>query len=500
MKQVFKKLFCVVLVGLIVIVFTGCDSTARDLAREAKNLSTYKIDATINDVDKSILATEHVEYVNNTDVVLNELWFNLYPAAFREDAKYKPYSVTNQSKAFDGEVSYGDIKIQRVILSGREIKYEIGGIDNNILKIGLDVALYPESRVSVEISFLVLLANCNLRLGYFGDNINIGNWYPVVCVYENGGFVECPYYSNGDPFYSDMANYDVSVRYNASYQLATTGSVLNMTQEGEFNTAQIKAQCVRDFAMVLSNRFEIVSEMVGDTLVQYYGYQGEDNSRYLTVAVQALTAFNEMFGKYPYRVLNVAKTPFLHGGMEYPNLVFISDSIKEVDYFETVIVHEIAHQWWYGVVGNNEINDAWLDEALAEYSTILFYEKFPEYNKTTAEQISQNVESYILYEDVVNSIGGHLNTAMNLSLDQYSNEYEYVYMVYVKGVIMYQTLRESIGTEKFLKGLANYYCSAKYKMAKTDDLIDGFERATGTDLKGFFDGWLNGKVNIIKAK
>jgi len=500
MKSFFKKWLCLTLVGVVMFALVGCDNSSVELAKKAKNLSTYSIDVVLNEADKSLLATERLEYVNNTDVVLNELWFNLYPVAFREDAKYKPYSATNANIVFDGEASFGDIKLQRVVVSGRETAYEIGGMDNNILKVQLDSELYPESKVTVEIGFVVLLANCNLRLGYFGDNINLGNWYPVVCVYENGGFVECPYYSNGDPFYSDIANYKINIKYGSNYTLATTGEIKSELQDEDMKTAQIEAICVRDFAMVLSKKFEVVSELVGDTLVQYFGYNGEDNSRYLQTAIKALTAFNEMYGKYPYKILSVVKTPFLHGGMEYPNIVFISDSIQEEDYFETVIVHEIAHQWWYGLVGNNEIADAWLDEALAEYSTILFYEKYPEYNKTTAEQVAQNVESYTLYEDVVNSIGGNLHTAMNLALDQYSNEYEYVYMVYVKGVIMYQTLRESIGTEKFVKGLSNYYRNTKYKMAKADDLINGFEQATGTDLAGFFDGWLNGKVNIVKVK
>lgn len=500
MKKVFKMILVFTLLISIVFSLSACEKSDKIVEKNSKNLSSYEIVATFNDDAKSLTCTETVHYVNNTDVTLNEIWFNLTPTAFSEDATIKPVSNVNIAKAYPNGISYGDLKILKVILEGKETKYEISGLDNNVLKIPLECDLYPEGKIKIEIAFLVTLPNSTLRFGYYNNNINLGNFYPVLCVYENGGFIECPYYSNGDPFYTDMANYTVTVTYPANLTLVSTGNLQNSSQNENLKTDRYNALSVRDFAMVLSSDFKSATKQVGNTTVKYYGYSTDENiDECLNTSALALTTFSQLFGEYPYKVLNVVKTPFMHGGMEYPNLVYISDSIKENDYFQTVIVHEIAHQWWYGLVGNNEIEEAWLDEALAEYSTILFYDKNPSYGKNEGELVAQNLESYSLYVDVIKSINGNINLEITLPSYKYSNEYEYTYMVYVKGVLMYQNLKETIGEENFIAGLKNYFKTCAFKNAKRDDLIASFERVTKTDLGGFFDSWLSGKTLVIKS-
>ena len=137
---------------------------------------------------------------------------------------------------------------------------------------------------------------------------------------------------------------------------------------------------MRDFAAVLSKKFEVKKEKVGATEVAYYYYDDEQADASFNTAVKALKTFNEMIGKYPYKTLSVVKTNFVHGGMEYPNLVYISENLNNYEDYTNVIVHEIAHQWWYGVVGNNAYANGWMDEGLTEYTTALFYEFNKEYN------------------------------------------------------------------------------------------------------------------------
>ena len=501
MKKVCKICLSFLMIVLISFSFSACDFTGKEINKLSKKLSTYSIDAVFADDAKSVSATMDLSYINNTDSVLDHLDFNLFGTAFSEDAQIKPCSELNHSKCFPNGESFGDLQILQVYVNGKNVNFIIEGKDNNLLCVPLLEELYPDGVVTVKINFLLLLANCTHRLGYYGFNINLGNWFPVVCVYEQGKFVECAYYPNGDPFYSDVANFDVKITYPALYSLVATGNEVDHESTENYKTCRFKALCVRDFAMVLSSNFAKVSQMVDGVEINYYGYNNDsDLQDNLNVSVLAYQTFCELFGKYPYSVLNVVKTPFVHGGMEYPNLVYISDSITDPEYYKTVIVHEIAHQWWYGVVGNNEITHAWIDEGLAEYSTILFYMKNPNLGKNADEMIKANQENYCLYADVVGSIGATLNEKMTLSSYEYSNEYEYVYMIYVKGVLMFDNLAQTIGQDKVILGLQKLFKDNKFKLVKAEEVINSFELASKRDLTGFFESWLDGKVDIVKTQ
>jgi aminopeptidase N len=304
------------------------------------------------------------------------------------------------------------------------------------------------------------------------------------------------YHSNGDPFYSDVSNYVVNITCNKDLTLASTGSVIEENFKENTKITTIKAKAVRDFAIVLSNKFSVVSDIVDDIVVNYYYYNDENYEYNLKTSVDSVKYFNEQFAKYPYPVLNVVKTNFVHGGMEYPNLVYISDEVTEQTDYTNVIVHEIAHQWWYGVVGNNEFVSSWLDEGLTEYSTLLFYENYPEYNVDIIELKKNLTSSYVTFVDLYKSVLGSVDTTMNRRLDEYSTEPEYVYVTYVKGLLFFDNLREVVGDANFFKSLKEYFEQNKFKNATVDNLLFAFESVCKTSLEGLFNSWTQGLVVI----
>ena len=180
--------------------------------------------------------------------------------------------------------------------------------------------------------------------------------------------------------------------------------------------------------------------------------------------------------------------------MEFPALVMISDDLETNAYGE-VIVHETAHQWWQTVVGNNEIEHGFLDEGLAEYSVVLFYENHPEYNMTRQALIQSAEQTYKVFCSVSDKLFGKVNTVMLRSLKDFTSEYEYVNMAYIKPCIMYDTLRKTTGEEKFFKGLKRYYESYKFENATPDDLVGVYEKI-GADSNGFFKSFFEGTVII----
>jgi aminopeptidase N len=199
-----------------------------------------------------------------------------------------------------------------------------------------------------------------------------------------------------------------------------------------------------------------------------------------------------MFGEYPYEQYAVAETGFCFGGMEYPCLSFLSDGLKQEERVRAV-VHETAHQWWYGVVGSDQIEEAWQDEGLAEYSAIAFFEEYEKYGFSREEILKEAMTEYRSYYDVYGSVLGRSDTRMSRHLKEYLSDYEYRCLAYDKSVIMFDTLRKSVGDKKFFSSLKKYYGGNAYRMVSSGDLVAAFEK-NGLDVGGFFDSFLNGKA------
>ncbi len=493
MKKVCRFLMALVVLAVSMFSLVSC---ASDIEKVSKNLTTYAIEATFDDEKKTVSAVEKTSYLNTSGDALEFLCFHLYPRAFREGAMVKPYTALTEASCFPAGVSYGDIKIESVCSSGEKMEFSLVGQDENVLKIMLKSPLKPGERVELEIEFGLVIPNSTHRFGWWQNNINLGNWYPIACVYENGEFDMSPYFSTGDPFYSSVANYEVKLSYPKKYLLASTGRAQILT-EGEMATATISARAVRDFAMCLSSGSTEQTISANGVEIRFMScVSGDEMVEMLDLIRDAIEFFGRVFGEYPYDTLTVAKTPFLYGGMEYPNLVFVSDSTASKEECYKVVVHEIAHQWWYGVVGNNETKEAWLDESLSEYSAALFFKDHPKYGLKYEDFVSQAMSSYLLYVDVISTIRGDVNTKMNLSVNEYQNDYEYSYMVYIKGVIMFDSLKNMVGEDKVVAGLKKYYGDNKFKIATKQNFYDAFKSACHKDLEGFFEGFLDGSTII----
>lgn len=490
----FFSLFFSIIFFTIFIV--GC-SPYKAVEKASKGLSSYNIEAQLDDEEMKVCAVETVEYKNNTKTIMDKVCFNLYGRSFREDAKVVPYTSINEAKCFPNGKSYGDMIVKEVKGNNINFEYSLVGEDENALEVVLNKELEPGEKTTIIIEFELSLSENAHRLGYLNDSVNLGNWFPILAVYENGEYIIEPYYSTGDPFYSEIANYEVSFSYNKDYYLSSTGSIINQVEDEKEKSTKLKAKAVRDFAIMLTKNQVQKSIVVENTTISYIGFDGDDNIDFcLDTSEKALRFFNKTFGKYPYSKLDIVKAPFLHGGMEYPCVVIISDTITEDLDFAKVIVHEIAHQWWYAVVGNNEINESWLDESLAEYSTALFFENYESYNLSYESIISEAFAGYTLYVDIVKSIEQKLNTSMLLKVNEYAGDYEYSYMIYVKGLLMFDNIRQTIGKNNLVKGFKKYYSKYKFKIATTDCFIVAVKNSSGKNIEGLFDSWLQGKTII----
>ena len=490
-----KKLF-VIISATIATLALGTFVVALNNLGKAEDFCYYNQTLVFNAEQNVLEGKETVGFFNYSDSVLGKVCLHLYPNAFRNGAKAKVVSMANEVKAFPNGKSYGDISIESVNMGLESLNFSICGEDENILEIDLGKEVFPNDLVEFEVGFSVKLANINHRLGYGDNTINLCNYYPILCVFENGAFVQDLYHSNGDPFYSKIANYKVSITYPNTLTLASSGEqVLNA--DGEFTTATITANKVRDFAMVLSDKFEKLCDTFDDVKLNYYFYD-DSNSEQTMQVIKNVLKMNQKYGNYPYDTLSVCKANFVHGGMEYPNLVLISDDIADFDSYVNVVVHELCHQWWYGVVGNNQYTFGFLDEGLTDFNTALYYDEYNVNNHSSEEIFANATKMYVNFEKIYSSAMDDFSSGMIRRLDEFSTENEYVYLTYVKGMLMFANLNEILGTKKMTKCLSYYFECNKFKEATPDDLIDAFNKASGKNLTSFFTSWFDGKV-VIKS-
>ena len=482
-----KKFICI----LLIVCAAAASVTFSACGKKNSEISEYEILAVYDKETCSLDGTVNLKYYNSTDNELSDLKFNLYANAFREGSKFPPVSTSYTPNAYYAGASYGDMKINSVEnCSG----WNVGGEDENILTVTLLTPIYPGENAQISINYTLKLAHVNHRTGVTQNAVNLGNFYPVLCAYSREGFVECNYYYCGDPFLSECANYEVTLDLPPEYVAATSGKLAKESNTAGRVKRTYTLENARDFAAVISDKFKVSSQNVDGVEVSYFYYSDTSPQVSLTAACESLKYFSETFGKYVYPTLCVVQTGFCYGGMEYPALTMISDAL-DADTNIYTIVHENAHQWWYAMVGSNQLTCAWQDEGLAEYSSLMFFESHPTYAFTKTGIIGSATKAYRAYYSVYNQIFGETDTSMNRHLKDYESEYEYANIAYNKGLIMFDMLRQSVGDEKFTASLKKYFADNLYKIASSEDLIASFISG-GADLEGFFASFIEGKIVI----
>ena len=477
-----KKRLRAILTAVVVLV-TACAFTACSKTSEPPR-SKYTITATLDADTMTLDATCKIDYANRTEVELSEIKFHLYPAAYRDGAKFAPVSAAESENAYPSGIRYGGITIEAV--TGGE--WAIGGQDEDILCVTLPSSIMPTERATVTVEYTLSIPNMRHRLGYDNGTVNLGNFFPIECAYE-GGFVESSYYAYGDPFNLSVCDYDFTITAPVSLTVACPAPATRR-EEGMLATTHCAIKNARDFAVVLG-AFDTRSQKAGNTEVTYYYLADENAEAHLQAAVDALSYFSSTFGAYPYPSYAVVQTAFNQGGMEYTGLVYASDAAQDKMMTE-IIVHETAHQWFYGLVGNDQIENAWQDEALAEYATTLFYAHHPDYGVTYEARIADAMSSFSFYTELRRGA----DTSMNRALYEFGSETEYTFMTYVKGQLLYDTLRSAIGEEKLTAGLKRYVREYTYRTATPDALIACLEKAANRELKGVVESFLDGSAKL----
>ena len=434
-----------------------------------EKVDNYNININFLPEQKLCEVKQTIDYINKENEDLKQIYFHLYPNAFKE----KIVKLGNiEEPTEDYEPGYIDFK--QIEVNEKIVNYEIVGSDYSLLKIELNNVLKPKERIKIAMDYILKVPNIDHRFGYKDNTFNFGNWYPIATVYDQKGWNLSEYYPIGDPFYSDISNYNVKITTPSNYIVAASGKIISEEDIENKKVWNIKARLRRDFAWVVSDKFTKTTHNLKDTQIKLYFLTDHLDLRNFTeeIAVQAMRVFNNKFGQYPYGQISIVETNFLSGGMEYPALVYIdTDSFlsSRKTYLGEYIVHELAHQWWYSSVGNNQITDSWLDEGLATYSQIIF---------------SLEVRGEAYADGLYRNLMGLYNTnRSNRDILTPVTEFEiwsdYSAVAYGKGAAFLHDIAQKYGSEDLYNILKIYYSRYKFKNAFSDDFFKIYEEVLG---------------------
>ncbi len=456
----------------------------------------YKISCRLDDENHTLKITEVLTYYNNSPACLETLYFHLYANAYKDNnttfakemKKMGSYEFLKAKKSERGWIDITSVKA-----GDRQLNFNI---EETIMTVVLDEPLSPGDSVVLEICALLKIPKIFSRLGYKGRHYEIVQWYPKPCVFDEKGWHKQGYHAIGE-FYGEFGNFDVSIELPEDYVVAGSGVVIDSSKvENNRKVVRFFAENVHDFAFVCDPDLEIEKREIDGIEIEVYYIKKyrkkwKDAGDY---AVEAVKRYNKWFGKYPYKKLSVVQGYF-GGGMEYPNLVIIGGSEDKLTrQFELVIIHEIAHQWFYGILGSNEMDEAWLDEGFTSYAEARYFvDKYGVDNSflksSLLPEMPHNYINKLMY--YITLTNGLEEPVLTKAYEFVDNPIGYQTAAYSKPAFFLRYLEAYLGVNIFDTILKRYFDEFKFRHPQSEDFILICEEVSGRDLKQFFNDFLH---------
>lgn len=487
--------------------------------------SNYNIEVELFPDAKKIIANEEITWINKTLFATKEIQLHLYPNAFKN--KHTLYMEEDNLPAESkSEIQFKSLKIGTREVELKFIYPEIENKnDSTVAQIILEKEAKPGDTVKIYAKYEMPVPKSIGRAGYtLNRNFYfISQWFPKVGVFKEGKWI-CSQFHGKTEFFSDFGEYSVKIKTPSNYVVASTGYLFSRKQvEDKKLCYWFKQYGVHDFAFMASDEIEqanrIYKRKDGSEVKILCFLQYENRKfaqRYLAAVYNALKFFEDNLGAYPYETISIIDVPktSTSGAMEYPTLFTTSTKVfspEESNAPEEVTIHEFSHQYFYGLVANNEVYEAWLDEGFADYITAKILEEYYpaekafftlfRYYPLRGIQFFSYKEIPLVYSltsIVVPPEAKHLtnyyrNIAMGSISDtsyKHFNGESYEAYSYDKPALALLSLERFIGKNAIMKIIKSYYEKNKYKHPTADDLFQSIRQNYSGDLSWFVENYI----------
>lgn len=470
----------------------------------SERIVEYHINAQLIPNTDTIRASETVTWTHPGAKPVTELYFHLYPNAFASPnttfmkesggtlrGDTMPENGYGSMTLTDLRTSDGTSLMQRI----QFVQPDDGNVnDKTLVKVHLPQPVNGGESVTLKLQFEVQLPKIFARMGVAGNFVMAGQWFPKLSVYEplgTRGVKEEGWnlhqYHGTSEFHSDFGIYNVTISVPSNYTVAATGfPVKNAKLKDDQKIYQFYADDVHDFAWAASPDFTFAEEAfstpeVPGVRIKVYldPMHKELKERYLQAAKAALTYFSKWYGPYPYSTLSIVVPPIEGngaGGMEYPTLItaFGAMDANPDTSLERTVIHEIGHQYFYGMVASNEFEEAWLDESFTSYAEDRLMEQ--EYGIKTNLPLQSSLVTKA--------------EPLNLETWKYAGAESYSRNVYIRGKLVLKDIERQVGTKAMNSIMSTYAHKFRFKHPTTSDFQKVVEKITKKSWQSYFDDYI----------
>jgi len=501
------------------------------------------INVSLDDKNHFLNGDIKVIYTNNSNTNLDSIIFHVWPNAYKNiDTELGKQKIEDGQLYIKYAPNYtrGYMDSLKFKVDGESIKWKLDDQYIDIAILQLNTSLKQGDSIEITTPFRVKIPSGRFsRLGHIGQSYQITQWFPKPAVYDEDGWHPMPYLNQGE-FYSEYGKYDVSITLPENYVLMATGDLQNQ-EEIEFlnkkvkltekliaenklpvkdsmgqtnmvfpksskklKTVRFKQENVHDFAWFADKRYHVLKGEVqlpsSEKTVETWALFTNNEAKLWANAIEYLNDatyyFSKWVGEYPYsHVTAVDGTISAGGGMEYPNITVIGSSGNKYG-LETVIVHEVGHNWYYGILGSNERDNAWMDEGLNTYIEIRYFEeKYGNKNILNLSTGRSKIDLDIQHKDV-HRVSYQFNASRNYDQPMQMGSPKFTSMnyggiVYSKTGIGFHYLKDYLGEELFDDCMHTYFDKWKFKHPKPKDIAEVFSLNSNKNLSWFFDDFIN---------
>ena len=501
----------------------------------------YTISVRLDDERHMLHAQERFVYTNNSSTTLDTLWIHLWPNAYRDRETALCEQLDRMGDLglhFSSEEERGYIDSLAFTTDGASSIWGFHAKHSDIAWIKLTSSLAPGGSLTIATPFRVKIPDGKFsRLGHTKQAYYITQWYPKPAVFDATGWHAMPYLTEGE-FYSEFGSFDVSITLPSNYVVGATGvlqeqsertwmdslasvpysetqkfyldkqrSALNVFPPSASTTKTIryKQDRVHDFGWFADKRFIVRKSAValpksGRSVTTWALFTPKNAllwSDATTYINESVRLYSQWVGDYPYDAATaVDGTISAGGGMEYPMITVIGN-MSNKESLDNVIAHEVGHNWFYGILGSNERDHAWMDEGMNSFVELRYMrERYPNSGLSIdipgLKKLTEGITDAHRFQC---EAGYRANARRNLDqpLSLTSNDYttvNYGTMVYMKTALVMDHLLAYLGEETMDKCMHAYYEEWKFKHPRPEDMRSVFERESGKNLGWVFDEML----------
>ncbi len=444
------KLMKKVLIFLLLVFLMGCaDQPENDMGNNAYELNAYL------DTENDTLTVSGTLSYKNDDYDLDELYLTLYPNAVNPSSR-------------DENVLFSSLSI-----NGEETNYEIAGDDDTQIHINLKKTLKHQTRISIEFSYMFNYWSDD-RIADYGNYYLTMFFYPFVAMYDDEGWNIDAYTFRGESYYNEIGDYDVTINVPADYLIAASGAIVSKIEEDGRQISRYQINDARDFSFAASSDYHLYEFETEE--ISYEIYSIRDISAFEQYTVQTTLEntfdfYENAIGDYPYDHFTLELGNYY--GMESSGVIYCSSEIST----ETII-HECIHQWFYSMVGNDQSDESFLDEAMTTYMTSLYYYEL--YGLAGYNAMLDYRDS--LQTRLVERYQVSLGDSMFRKVDEFGDLYAMEIYYHGPTMIRYYVDEFMDGdVERFYEIISTYFNTYKFEIATIDEWLDLLEEETGID-------------------